>query len=130
MADPVQFVLLLDPDLDQLRRFVAEMDQRRGARRRRWRLFGSDARLRGEGLEANPWVPGSWVWTLWLEGWSGTEAPERVVAPGGRFNMTPAEELTQRLLWLEELGVPEADRAQAAEKIVRGYVPEAFGSAQ
>ncbi len=96
---------------------------------RRAQAPGAEAKAAGRWLDANPHRPGCWRWTKWLEGWSGTEAPERDAAGGG-FNMTPAEELARRLEWLRGLGVSEEHQAEAALLIRRSYRPDAIGTVQ
>lgn len=58
----------------------------------------------------------------WLEGWSGTEAPEREVEAGA-FNMTPAEHVFRFSEWVLGLGLPDGQAMRCIEACKAGYAP-------
>lgn len=85
---------------------------------------GMAAKAAGLPITADPHRAGSWVSTRWLEGWSGTTAPERWVSVGVGFNMTPAEEFHALREWLGRIGVDQARVREAMVTFRRGYREE------
>jgi hypothetical protein len=120
----------IDIDIDGLLVALPELRRHSEERTRAGRESGAAARLAGVHISDDPWQPGSWYSNRWLEGWSGTAAPERTVTIGKGFNMTPTEEYFARMEWMAKIGV-SAPRIREAMKVFRlGYTPDALPAEQ
>lgn len=118
----------IEIDLEHLVEALPEMRRRAEERAAAGRAPGELARLRGEPISADPNAPGAWTSTRWLEGWSGTRAPERGITLGQGFNMTPAEEFYARYEWLLAIGVAPERVREAMVEFRRSYRDETLPS--
>lgn len=114
---------------DALIRFIEEAGASLAARRAP--ILAAGAAARAEGLPASfgascVLATGSWVWKVWLEGWSGTAPPCRE-SIDGVMNMTPREEMQAYHEWMVDLGLPEDQIASAIAIFRLGYKPEVLG---
>lgn len=89
------------------------------------RHAGATARRLGFAIQDCPHAVGSWMGNRWMEGWSGTMAPERTVVDGA-FNMTPADEVSQKIDWALEIGLSTDDASRVGFLTRRGYRAEAL----
>lgn len=114
----------IEIDLERLAEALPEMRRRAEERAVSARAPGELARLYGKPISADPNAAGAWTSTRWLEGWSGTRAPERGITLGQGFNMTPTEEFYARYEWLLNIGVEPARVREAMVEFRKSYRDE------
>lgn len=108
---------------------LAELESRVELKIARYRVQGAEAAQSGLALQSCPYAVGSWAWNHWVEGLSGSRCPTRIVV-NGTFNMSPAEEVHQRLTWLNLLGVSDQILGAAVSMWRHGYTEQALGRTQ
>lgn len=118
--------VLDDAARERLRRFIAEETPKIDARNAGLRAEGERARASGLPATSCPHLIGSYVSIRWLEGWSGTLAPERRYIPGRDFNMTPQQDVEQFTDWVMSLALPDDSAARAIGMCRAGYRPNAL----
>ena len=111
-------------DLGQLLVSLPELQEMARATAARYQAPGVKARAAGLPITADPWSAGTWPSARWLEGWSGTKAPERTITLGKGFNMTPSEEYLGRMNWMAAIGVPQERIREAMKAFRTCYAPE------
>ena len=118
--------MLNDETRERLRRFIEVTAPRIAARNAAWRAEGAAARTAGVSAIECPYYIGSFAANRWLEGWSGTLAPERKCVDGGGFNMTPQEDVARFTDWVASLPVTSEMAAKMLKAYRAGYRPEAL----
>lgn len=116
----------IDIDLEHLAEVLPEMRRQAEERAAGSRSPGEDARMAGLEIAADPHPAGTWLSARWLEGYSGTRAPERGITIGKGFNMTPEEEFFARMEWLHAIGVAPARIREAMREFRLSYRAEAL----